>query len=153
MEIEASCTFDASASKVWALLEDFAAIQQWWPDDGPITVARVECEGSGIGMIRHIYNLGMNVPVSERLDYLDAGNKTLILSIVGERPKGIDAYVAICKLVDISADQCRLDYRGFVSVSPGTDTRTEANIRFTWDRMFEGLRRHSCQGPLKLPDL
>lgn len=143
MEITATTTFDAPASAVWALMENFGAIENWWPKDGPITIDRVVCEGQGVGMVRHIYNHGMDKAVSERLDYLDDDNRTLILSIVGDRPGGITAYVAVGKLTEITNNQCRLDYRGYVTCAQGREAKVEKNILFTWERMFTGLRSGS----------
>ena len=140
MEITSSTILDCPASSVWALLEDFGSIQTWWPKNGPITIERVVCEGEGVGMIRHIHNVGMAAPVSERLDFLDPPNRTLILSIVGNRPSGITAYVAIGRLTEISEQQCRLDYRAYVTTAPGKELKAEKGILFTWDIMFSGLR-------------
>ncbi len=58
---------------IWQLLMDFGNIEAWWPADAPIDIARVELDGSGVGMTRHIYNVGFDSPVSERLDALDLG--------------------------------------------------------------------------------
>jgi hypothetical protein len=85
----------------------------------------------------------MEKPVSERLDYLDSADRTLILSIVGDRPPGITAYVAVGKLIELADDRCRLDYRGYITCTPGSEAKVEKNIRFTWDRMFAGLRTAS----------
>ncbi|TXS96465.1 SRPBCC family protein [Parahaliea maris] len=143
MEISASSRFDVPASTIWSLLEDFSAISNWWPTDGLITIQRVECEGEGVGMIRHIYNHGMEKPVSERLDYQDAVDKILILSIVGDRPGLIDAYVAIGKVIALAESECKLDYRGYISCDQRVEEKVERNIRITWDRMFAGLRNAS----------
>jgi len=141
MEIKANYTFNATADKVWALLEDFGAIKEWWPKEGPITIQHVECEGKGIDMIRHIYNVGLDKPVSERLDYMDPADRVLILSIVGTRSGGITGYVAIARLNEVGTDKSTLDYHGFITCAPGQEEKIEKNIRFTWQTMFAGLRQ------------
>ena len=140
MEISTTADFDSPAQSVWSLMEDFAAIARWWPRDGAIRIERVEVEGNGIGMIRHIFNIGMDKPVSERLDLVDAQNRILILSIVGERAGGITAYVAIARLEALSGDSCRLHYHAYVTAQAGKEERVKKNILFTWERMFGGLR-------------
>lgn len=140
MEITSSTILDCPASSVWALLEDFGSIQTWWPRNGPITIEQVVCEGDGVGMIRHIHNVGMSAPISERLDFLDPEEKTLILSIVGDRPSGITAYVAIGCVTEISERQCRLNYRAYVTTVPGKELKAKKGILLTWDIMFSALR-------------
>lgn len=141
MEISKQVSFNSPAVKVWALLENFGAIEAWWPSTGAITIRTVEIEGAGVGMIRHIYNHGMSTPVSERLDFLDPENQTLILSIVGDRPAGITAYVAIARLTPTSEATCSLDYQGFVTCAPGREERVMKNLEFTWQTMFSGLEQ------------
>ena len=59
--------FDTSTDVLWDLLSDFAHIERWWPKDIPaVQIERVDLEGEGIGLIRHIYNKGFAAPVSER---------------------------------------------------------------------------------------
>jgi len=119
----------------------------------------VEVEGEGIGTIRHIWNEGVDRMVSERLDFLDSENMTWILSIIGDRPRGITAYVAIGRLQPLGSDCCRVDYRCYVTTPTGMEKRIEEILRYTWLQMFEGLeqaaRRPSIAGrahaPEKLP--
>lgn len=139
-EISASELIDASAERVWALLADFPHIRAWWPTDGAILIERVECEGDGIGMLRHVFNVGVKGCVSERLDLLDPESRTLMLSIVGDRPAGITAYVATARVVELVPGRCRVDYRANVTTEPGREAKVERDIRFTWSVMFRGLR-------------
>lgn len=138
-ELTASQTLNAPAEAVWRLLEDFGAIERWWPTDVAYPVESVRIEGSGVGMIRHILNRGATVPVAERLDLLDRDEKVLILSIVGQRPLGITAYVAEGRVVPTGDDTCRIDYRARFTVAGGDADRIGRGIRKTWDAMFRGL--------------
>jgi uncharacterized protein YndB with AHSA1/START domain len=138
-EICTSKIIEAPAEAVWALLADFGNIEAWWPNDGDIRIEQVEVEGHGIGMVRHIKNAGVEKRVSERLDYLDPPTMTWMLSIVGTRPLGITAYVAIGRITPLALDHCRLDYRVYVTTEPGREKRVEQALRFTWGVMFSAL--------------
>jgi uncharacterized protein YndB with AHSA1/START domain len=147
-EITTSREIEAPAAAVWSLLADFGSIAAWWPRDGKIRIAEVEVQGEGIGMIRHIRNEGVDKAVSERLDYLDPDTMTWILSIVGDRPPGISAYVAIGQLVPLGPARCRADYRCYVTSGAGMEKRVEHILRFTWSVMFEGLEQAARRLPL-----
>lgn len=138
-EVRVSAVLAAPAAAVWQLLEDFGNIQRWWPDDGPVHIEHVEVEGQGVGMIRHIQNHGARNRVSERLDFLDAATRTLVLSIVGTRPAGITAYVAEGQVVEIDATSCRIDYRALVTTKPGREAQVHEMLEKTWEIMFAGL--------------
>jgi len=140
-ELSTSAILEAPAQSVWEFLEDFGHIQRWWPDDGAIQIERVELEGEGIGMIRHIYNKGAKHCVSERLDLLDPETRTIILSIVGNRPRGITAYVAQGRIVDLEGARCRIDYRANVTTDPGQEEKVSKALLMTWSLMFHGLER------------
>ena len=138
-EVTATQVLDAPADAVWSLLADFGAIQRWWPADGSAPIERVVLEGDGIGMIRHIHNRGIAHAVSERLDLLDPSSRTLVLSIVGERPVGISAYVAEGRVSAVDATRCRIDYRALVTTAPGLEDAVRKALLKTWALMFRGL--------------
>jgi len=134
--------FDAPANKLWDYLADFANIQRWWPTDMPmVQIERVELEGEGIGLVRHIYNKGFPAPVSERLDYQDPATMTYKLSIVGQRPAGLTTYQATGRIEPLAADRCRLNYAGEFATESGVPDEAEAFLRVAYDLMFEGLKR------------
>lgn len=136
--ITSSHEFDAPAAALWDLLQDFAGIERWWPADDPaVRIARVEVDGNGAGMVRHIYNDGYPEPVSERLDFIDAKGRTLKLSIVGKAPAGITHYQAIGRVEPLADGRCRLDYASeFESRWPDD---AEAWLRMAYGLMFRGL--------------
>lgn len=132
--------FDASADVLWELLADFAHIERWWPKDIPaVQIERVELEGEGIGLTRHIYNKGFAAPVSERLDFQDPASKTYKLSIVGERPAGLASYQATGQIEALPGGRSRLNYRGEFSTTSGQPDEAEAFLRMAYDLMFQGL--------------
>ena len=140
-EVTLSAELEAPAAAVWTLLADFGAIERWWPADGPIQIERVDIEGSGVGMIRHIHNKGIPGFISERLDLVDPATRTWILSIVGTRPRGMTAYVAEGHLVELGAGRCRIDYRANVTTDPGRDEQVKRALLLTWPVMFRGLEQ------------
>jgi Polyketide cyclase / dehydrase and lipid transport len=134
-EVTSSFVLAVPAEPVWRLLADFGAIQSWWPTP----IDRVEVEGQGVGMIRHVYNKGIPTPVSERLDLLDPATRTIVLSIIGRRPPGITAYVAVGCLTPIDAASCRLDYRALITTAEGREERVRDGVLKTWAIMIQGL--------------
>jgi len=139
-ELFAQADFAAPAEQVWALLADFGNIQAWWPREGALQIERVEREGEGIGMVRHIYNQGVPQCASERLDLLDPQTFTLVLSIVGQRPGGITAYVATSRLIPQGEHACRMEHRALVTTVPGREQAVERFLRQAYALMFAGLQ-------------
>jgi hypothetical protein len=139
--LTATYELSAPAEAVWRLLEDFGAIDRWWPADGPAPIEQVIVEGNGIGMIRHIRNRGMTYPVSERLDFIEASSRTWMLSIVGARPLGLTAYVAEGHLTELPANRCRIDYRAHFSAPVDREEWACKSLRKSWTLMFQGLER------------
>lgn len=138
--------FDAPAALMWELLADFANIERWWPtDEEAVQIERVELEGEGIGLIRHIYNRGFPAPVSERLDAQDPANLSYQLSIVGERPAGLTSYQATGRIEALAEDRCRLHYRGEFTTAPGRSQEAEAFLRAAYALMFKGLGQASAR--------
>jgi uncharacterized protein YndB with AHSA1/START domain len=139
-EIIAHHDFDAPAEQLWDLLRDFAHIERWWPADDPaVQIERVELEGEGIGLIRHIYNKGFSAPVSERLDYQDPATMTYKLSIVGQPPAGITAYQATGRIEALAPARSRLNYRAEFSTGAADPAAAEAFLRGAYALMFKGL--------------
>ena len=130
---------NAPRETIWALLMDFGNIEAWWPKDAPIEIERVELEGSGVGMTRHIYNVGFGTPVSERLDALDTKNFSLNLSIVGERPAGLLHYQAMGKLTTLDDGGCRLTYDSEFLAEAGGDDDAKAFLLGAYELMYQGL--------------
>ena len=137
--LSTSAIIDAPAESIWALLADFGNVTAWWPTETKLKIERVECEGEGVGMVRHIHHVGLPGCISERLDFLDPATMTLMLSIVGDRPGGMTAYVATGTIVALDPQRCRMDYCANVTTGPGKEKRVDKMLRATWTTMFEGL--------------
>ena len=144
IEIKVHHDFAVPRERLWALLEDFAAIERWWPTDDPkVLIERVEIEGHGLGMIRHIYNVGFNDAVSERLDSLDSQAFTYSLSIVGNRPAGIKNYQAQGTLEVLNSNHSRLHYHSQLTAQIGCEAQAEGFLRGAYALMFKGLEQHA----------
>lgn len=129
----------ASPARIWDMLQDFGNIEAWWPRGGEPEIERVVNEGEGIGMIRHIHNVGMPAPVSERLDFLDRDNWTWKLSIVCDRPAGIRQYQATGTIEDLGNGRSRIRYRGEFEAEPGREDEARDFLARAYALMFRGI--------------
>jgi len=137
--IETHYDIQASVEAVWPLLADFAGIQAWWPKGEAVDIERVEVEGEGVGLIRHIYNVGFPTAVSERLDFLDPENHTLKLSLVCDRPAGLLQYQATGQLTPLGPDSCRMTYRAEFVAEEGQADAAKEFLLGAYQLMFRGL--------------
>ncbi len=144
--IEIDFDLEASAEDVWRYVEDFADIQAWWPRGGVVDIERVELEGEGIGMVRHIYNVGFTSAVSERLDYLDPASHRWQLSIVCDKPAGILEYQATGQLTALGDKSCRLSYRGEFSAEQGREDEARGFLLAAYKLMANGLESAAQAG-------
>jgi hypothetical protein len=101
IEVEVEREYDFSAAAVWAVFADFGNVS-WVPG-----VEKVELEGEGIGMIRHL-----TVPVlptlHERLEVLDHAEKVLEYSIPNVEHIQVKNYRARAQLVDLGAGRSKV---------------------------------------------
>ena len=84
----------APADTVWAILSDFGNMS-WVPG-----AQRVEVEGAGAGMRRHIHGSGDGPPVVERLITIDDGAKTLTYTIDENNPLPVTTYSGEVNVAD-----------------------------------------------------
>ncbi len=129
----------AAADQVWDLLADFGGIAKWWPEG---MLDKVECEGAGVGMVRHMHTL-IGMVLSERLDALDREARTIHLSIVEGLPFGIEDYSAVGRVVPTGDDSCLLDWRGTYKIpNEGSETDARAVIEGAYEAQAAGLLGH-----------
>lgn len=139
-KITVSHDFPTAPAVLWDYLQDFAHIERWWPNHDPaVQIERVDLEGEGIGMVRHIYNKGYPDPVSERLEYIDPEGRMLRLRIVGKAPVGITYYQATGQVEPLPGGHCRLNYVSEFATASGKPEEAEAWLRMAYELMFTGL--------------
>jgi len=139
-QITVSETFNTSADRLWGLLKDFGNIEAWWLKDSPIKLDRVVQEGQGVGMIRHIYYVGVPTPLSERLDFIDDNLKTYRLSIVGEGVPGLVSYSAKGVVSVAGPHSCILHYHAEIEATPEKEAAVEKALRFGLSQVIAGLK-------------
>jgi len=143
--VNASREISAGPEMLWRLIEDFGNIQAWWPEGTAVNIQRVELEGSGVGMIRHIFNEGMPAPVSEQLDHLDHDSLSWKLSIVGDRPVGLLKYSASGVITPLSDAHSRIEYLGEFEAEPGREEEARQFLLGAYELMFDGLSQAAAR--------
>ena len=101
VEVSVERDYEFGADKVWAVFADFGNVS-WVPG-----IEKVELEGEGVGMIRHL-----SVPVypqlHERLDALDHEERVLEYSIPHVEYIAVKDYRARAHVVDLGDGRCRV---------------------------------------------
>jgi uncharacterized protein YndB with AHSA1/START domain len=131
--------FSAPRDTLWELLADFGNIQRWWPTGLAVDIDRVELEGQGVGMTRHIFNVGFPTAVSEQLLSIDPSTYTYSLALVNDRPAGITKYKATGTLSLIEGNKCRLSYHSEFEAELGREQEAKDFLNAAYEMMFSGL--------------
>ena len=101
VEVSVERVYEFGAEEVWAVFADFGNVS-WVPG-----IERVEVEGEGVGMIRHL-----SVPVfpqlHERLESIDPDEKVLEYSIPNVDYIRVKNYKARAQVVGAGAGRCRV---------------------------------------------
>jgi hypothetical protein len=144
-QLNVSEVFNSPADTLWALLKDFGNLEAWWLKDSPIKIDRIVQEGQGVGMIRHIYYVGVPTPLSERLEFMDDDSRTYRLSIVGEGVPGLVSYRAKGVVTELGADGCRLDYTAEIQATAEKEAAVEQILSFGFSQVIAGLKEATRQ--------
>ncbi len=86
---------------VWGVIADFGNVS-WVPG-----VEKVDLEGEGVGMIRHL-TVPVFPPLHERLDAIDQEKKVLVYSIPAVEYICVKNYTARAEVVDLGPGRCRV---------------------------------------------
>ena len=101
VEVSAEREYGFGVEEVWAVFADFGDVS-WVPG-----VEKVELEGEGVGMIRHL-----TVPVfpqlHERLESIDHEERVLEYSIPSVEYIQLKNYTARAQVVDLGRRRCRV---------------------------------------------
>ena len=101
IEVSLEREFAVDAKKLWAILADFADIS-WIPG-----LEKVELEGEGVGMIRHVTAPGMAV-LHERMDAIDREKMILDYSVPTVEYLRVKNHRAQARVVALEGGRCRL---------------------------------------------
>jgi len=101
IEVELEREYEFGAGDVWAVIANFGNVS-WVPG-----IEKVDLEGEGVGMIRHL-----TVPVypqlHERLETLDHVDKVLEYSIPAVEYISVKNYGARAQVIDLGPGRCRV---------------------------------------------
>ncbi|MCP4035995.1 MAG: SRPBCC family protein [bacterium] len=95
--------FAISADDLWAMLADFGDIS-WIPG-----LEKVELEGEGVGMIRHVTAPGMPM-LHERMDAIDHETMTLDYSVPAVAYLQVIDYTARAQVTPLGEGRCRVNW-------------------------------------------
>jgi len=101
IEVSVEREFEFSAEKVWAVFADFGNVA-WVPG-----VEKVELEGEGVGMIRHL-TVPVFPPLHERLEAIDHEQQILDYSIPEVEYIQVKNYRARAQVFDLGSGCCRV---------------------------------------------
>lgn len=127
-----SLGFAASSDEVWAVLGDFGALLDWWPqglaavevDSGPPTTRTLErTDGS---------------TVTEQLLHHRPDERMFQLAITHGLPDAVGDYTCRYELRD-TTDGCRLDWSPRASVTVGAEPLFGAIVDGGWAQVADGL--------------
>ena len=130
-------TLDFPADTVWAVLADFGNIG-WAAGDN-----KVEVIGEGIGTIRRIIVEGLEEPIDEVLDALDADAKRLAYSIPRGMPFPVENYAANATVQANGDTQCEVTWRGQFTAKPEiADEDAKTLMESTYRQLIDWLTAH-----------
>ncbi|MFQ5416901.1 MAG: SRPBCC family protein [Myxococcota bacterium] len=122
VEVKVDRDYAFGAEEVWAVFADFGNVG-WVPG-----IEKVELEGKGVGMIRHL-----TVPVyprlHERLEVLDHGERVLEYSIPEVEYIGVKNYRARAQVIDLGDGRCRVRMSCRAEANGGPEAEVRSKTR------------------------
>ena len=128
VEVSVAREYEFGAQEVWAVFADFGNVS-WVPG-----VEKVDLEGEGVGMIRHL-----TVPVfpqlHERLDAIDHAKRVLEYSIPAVEYLEVENYTARAQVIDLGSGRCRVQM-SCKAEATGTEAEATTKARAFYDAML-----------------
>ncbi len=121
--------FEFSAEKLWAVISDFGDIS-WVPG-----FEKVELEGEGVGMIRHI-TVPEFPPLHERLDAIDHYKMILDYSIPNVEYLQVKNYYARSQVIPLEKDRCKVIWSCIKAEADGAD---EAQAKANTEEFYKAV--------------
>jgi hypothetical protein len=106
VEVSIERELEFSAKEVWAVIADFGNVD-WVPG-----VEKVELEGEGVGMVRHL-SVPVYPPLHERLDAIDHQRMLLDYSIPAVAYLQVKNYRARAQVFELEGPRCRVRWSGW----------------------------------------
>jgi hypothetical protein len=116
------------AEEVWAVIADFGNVD-WVPG-----VEKVELEGEGVGMIRHL-TVPVYPPLHERLDAIDQREMVLDYSIPAVAYLQVKNYRARAQVFELEGQRCRVRWSGWAEA----DQVDEATAAAKTEAFYESI--------------
>ncbi len=101
VEVSFEREYEFGAEEVWAVFADFGNVS-WVPG-----VEKVELEGEGVGMIRHL-TIPVLPPLQERLELIDPDQRVLEYSIPSVEYISLEDYTARVEVSDLGPGRSRV---------------------------------------------
>jgi carbon monoxide dehydrogenase subunit G len=128
VEVKVERELEFGAEEVWALLADFGNVD-WVPG-----VEKVELEGEGVGMVRHL-TVPVFPPLHERLEVMDQQRMVLEYSIPTVAYIHLKDYRARAQVVALEGGRCKLIY----SCEAEADGADEAQATTETEAFYEAI--------------
>jgi hypothetical protein len=133
VEVRTERDFEVDAEALWAILADFGDIR-WIPG-----IERVDLEGEGVGMIRHVTAPGMP-QLHERLDAIDHATMTLDYSLPAVAYLQVRNYRARARVVALAAGRCRLVWSCRAEADAVDEAQATANTEAFYEMVMTWIR-------------
>ena len=128
VEVSVERELEFSAKEVWAVIADFGNVD-WVPG-----VEKVELEGEGVGMIRHL-TVPVYPPLHERLDAIDHQQMLLDYSIPAVAYLQVKNYRARAQVFELEGPRCRVRWSGWAEA----DDVDEATATSKTEAFYEAI--------------
>jgi hypothetical protein len=132
VEVSIEREFAFGAEEVWAVLADFGNVS-WVPG-----VEKVDLEGEGVGMIRHL-----TVPVfpqlHERLDAIDHQDMVLDYSIPAVAYIQVKNYSAKAQVIGLEGERCRVLWSCRAEADGTDETEATAKTKVFYESMLSWI--------------
>jgi hypothetical protein len=129
VEVSVEREYEFGAEEVWAVFADFGNVS-WVPG-----VEKVDLEGEGVGMIRHL-TVPVFPPLHERLDAIDHEQRVLEYSIPSVEYIQVKNYSARAQVVDLGGGRCRVLMSCKAEAEAGSEAEATAKTRTFYQAML-----------------
>jgi len=138
IKVQIEREYEFGADDVWAVIADFGNVS-WVPG-----IEKVDLEGEGVGMIRHL-----TVPVfpqlHERLDAIDHEEKLLEYSIPAVEYISVKNYGARAQVIDLGPGRCRVLWSCKAEAEGAPEAEARDKTRAFYEAMLGWIDDHLAQ--------